>query len=357
MRWIAGYLILIAMVGSVPSHAADWFPVQVDLWDPPLNEQMQRRTETYVALDGAERPWKICASIPHLKDAYWVTVNFALVDEAKRLGVRLRIEEAGGYGNIDVQRRQIRDCMDSGGEALLVGGITESGLNDLIAELVADGKPVIDLINFVSAPDITARAASTYWDNAYLAGKFLEQRMDGAAATVLWFPGPLGPGWSRDGDSGLRTALDGTKIEILETGWGDTGRQEQAGLINAALDRHGPVDFIIGTTVSVEAALDILRQRGFSDQTEVLSYYYGPGVHTALRRGRILAAPTDKQGLNARLAMDIAIRALEGKPFPRHIGAKVEILDRDALAGFDATTSIPPRGFRPIFSVDDWTHD
>lgn len=357
MRFAIGLMCALTLSLSQQVTADEWYPVEVDVWDPPLNTDLQRRTEIYVPLERADQAWKICVSIPHLKDAYWVTVNYALVDEARRLGVRLRVEEAGGYGFIDVQRRQVEECMDSGADALLLGGVTETGLNDLIAGYVRDGKPVIDLINFVTAPEITARAASTYWDNANLAGQYLLDLVGDKPTNILWFPGPKGPGWSQAADIGLHDVLEGSSVQVLETGWGDTGRAAQAELIKAALNRHDTVDYIIGTTVSVEAALDILRTRGLSEDVMVLAYYYGPGVHAALRRGRILAALTDKQGLNARLALDIAVRALQGEPYFRHVGAKVEVVDRAGLSVFDETTSIPPRGFRPTFSVDDWSND
>lgn len=351
-------LALAILVGCVlaakPSSAESWFPLEVDVWDPPFNTELVRTTETYMPFEAASTDWKICASIPHLKDAYWVAVNFGLVDEAKRLGVRLRINEAGGYDKLDVQREQIQDCMSSGADALIVSGITTDGVNDLVEQYLSEGKPVIDMINWISAAGITARAAVTYWDNGYQAGQFLKELTDGAAARVIWLPGPNGPGWSAAGDQGFQDALADSSIEIASTEWGDTGRAAQGKLIENALDQYDGIDFIVGTTVSAEAAVDILRERGLSKDVRVLAYYYGPGVHNAIRRGRIAGAPTDKQGLQARLAMDIVVRALEGAEYVKHVGPKVEVITRDSMRQFDETTSIPPKGFRPVFSVNDW---
>ena len=79
---------------------------------------------------------------------------------------------------------------------------------------------------------------------------------------------------------------------------------------------------------------------------------------TQLQRGampRILeGAPSDQQAIQTRLAMDLVVRALEGKPHPRYVAPRVVVVDRDSIRTFDASSSLPPRGFRPIFSVDDW---
>ena len=353
--FIRAAVLVSSLAFTVSAQAKDlWYPLEVDVWTPAFNTDLLRETQTYTPLEAATRPWKICASIPHLKDAYWIAVNFGLVDEAKRLGVRLRISEAGGYDKLDVQRQQITDCMDSGADALIVSGITTDGVNDLVERYLADGKPVIDLINWISADGITARTAGTYWDNGFRAGAFLKSLTNGAAARVIWLPGPKGPGWSAAGDSGFKDALAGSGIEIVSTEWGDTGRADQADLIRAALDRDSDIDYIIGTTVSAEAAVDILRAQQITDQIKVLAYYYGPGVHKLIRRGQIAGAPTDKQGIQARLAMDTVVRALEGEAFLKHFGPKVEVVTRQSMRDFDETTSIPPRGFRPVFSIEDW---
>ncbi|MBF0266628.1 MAG: TMAO reductase system periplasmic protein TorT [Gammaproteobacteria bacterium] len=352
--------ILIALaltLISFSSSATNWFPLQIDVWDPPFNTQMKRHTENYSAVNKAAKPWKICVSIPHLKDAYWLAVNFALVDEAKRLGVRLRLNEAGGYDKLEIQKQQIQECMNTGADGLIVSGITTNGINEQVEQIIAEGKPVVDLINWISAKNLTARTAGSYWDNGYQTGNYLKQitaNSSGKKINVIWLPGPKGPGWSLAGDTGFKDALKDSQINILKTSWGDTGRAVQEQLIKEALEQHTNIDYVIGSTVSAEAAVDILTKRGLKKSIKVISYYYGPGVHRGIRRGQIIAAPTDKQGIQARLAINQIIKILEAKPYLKHIGPKVEVVDRKNIKEFDQTTSIPPRGFRPVFSVDDW---
>ena len=346
--------LLLSMFFFANQACADWFPLEVDVWDPPFNSERLRKSQTYHPVDKAGKPWKICVSIPHLKDAYWTTVNFALVDEAKRLGVRLSVREAGGYDKLAIQRQQIETCMASGADGLIIGSISGDGLNDLVEKFVDQGKPVIDLINGINSDKISARAAITFWDSGYLVADYVRKLSRDKPTRVIWLPGPDGAAWSKAGDQGFREALANSSIEVLETAWGDTGRAAQSGLIEAALDRHSDIDYVIGTAVSAEAAVDILHKRGQSKDTRVLAYYYGPGVHRGIKRGKIVAAPTDKQGIQTRIAMDLVVRAIEGKPYLKHVGAKVEIVDRKNMRAFDETTSIPPRGFRPVFSIGDW---
>ncbi|NRB42991.1 MAG: TMAO reductase system periplasmic protein TorT, partial [Pseudomonadales bacterium] len=149
-------LLLSALLCLSLSARADWQPLDIVEWTPAFSESAQRKTISYKALDKADKAWKICVSIPNLKDSYWLAVNYALVDQAKRLGLSMRIDEAGGYNNLAVQRQQIKECMDSGADGLIVSGIS-NGLNDLVAHYTKQGNPVIDLINSISAAEKTAR--------------------------------------------------------------------------------------------------------------------------------------------------------------------------------------------------------
>ena len=124
-------------------------------------------------------------------------------------------------------------------------------------------------------------------------------------------------------------------------------------LIEDVLDRYADsLDFIVGTAVTAEAAVKILRTRGLSDKIKILSYYYGPGVHRGIRRGHILAAPSDRPVLQARIATDMVVRILEGKNYLRHVAPKVVVVDRSNIRTWDSASTLAPRGFRPIFSIN-----
>ena len=328
-------------------------PFSVDAWAPPFNQERHRIRKEYAPLAHATKPWRLCASIPHLKDDYWRAVNFALIEEARRLGVRLNLFEAGGYENLQVQRRQVADCVKGGANGLIVGAISADGLNDLIASYADRGIPVVDLINGVSSTAIAARAAADFYDMGFAAGRFLKALTGGGgrAARIAWFPGPQGAGWVSAGDQGLRDALKGTNITIVDTSFGDTGIAEQAKLVNASVDRHPDVDYIVGTAVTAGAAVQVLRERKLAGRIKVISYYFSPGVYRGIQRGTIVGAPTDQPALQAKIAVDLAVRILEKQEYLKHVSAPVLLVDRDNVSRFDIGSSLAPPGFRPLFST------
>ena len=347
---------LLALLIAVPleARAADWSPIPVWVWDPPFDTTSPRTKQSYEPLAAETREWTICVSIPHLKDAYWLGVNYGLVDEAKRLDVTLNVFEAGGYGNLDEQIKQIEACLEDGTDALIVSAVDFDKLNPTLEKAHDKGIPIIDLINGVSFSQVAAKSVGDYYDNGFEAGRYLVERHRDSPdpVRVLWFPGPEGAGWVARGDQGFKAALKGTNIEILETSYGDTGKKVQGELIEAALVRHPEVNYIVGTTVTAEAAVGIVRRKRLKGKTDILAYYFGPGVYRGLKRGAIVAAPSDLPVIQARIALDQAVRILEGKPYLKHVGPVVAVTDKESLDDFDLSTSLAPQGFKATFDVN-----
>jgi protein TorT len=350
-------LIVLFIIVGTPAHAEKtWYPVEVDVWNPPFNDLRQREQKLYTPLDKAQKKWRIRVFIPHLKDAYWLGVNYGLIDEARRLEVSLSIFEAGGYDQLDVQRRQIEKVLAENPDGLIIGAISLDGLNDIVKKASDKGIPVLDLINGMSSPHITARAAVSFWDMGFQAGTYLRRLQEdkGQPIKMAWFPGPDGAGWVAAGDAGFRKAIEGSTIKILDSQYGDTGGAVQGKLIEAAISRYADdLDCIAGTAVTAEAAVKILRKRGLADRIKILSYYYGPGVHRGIRRGDILAAPSDLPVLQARIAVDVMVRILEKRDYFKHVAPRVQVVDRSNIRSWDSSTTLAPRGFRPIFSINE----
>jgi periplasmic protein TorT len=354
---VLGVLAISAAL-TVPTVQAEkaWYPVEVDVWNPPFNDQRQREEKLYTPLEKAQKKWHIRVFIPHLKDDYWLGVNYGLIHEARRLEVSLSIFEAGGYDQLEVQRRQIETAIAENPDGLIIAAISLDGLNDLVKKAADKGIPVLDLINGISSPFIAARSAVSFWDMGFQAGRYLHrlQETRGQPLKIAWFPGPKGAGWVAAGDAGLRKAIEGGAIEILDSRYGDTGSAAQAKLVEAALNQSADVlDCIVGTAVSAEAAVKILRRRGLADRIKILSYYYSPGVDRSIRRGDITAAPSDMTVLQARIAVDVMVRILEKRDYYKHVAPKVMVVDRDNIRTWDTSTTLAPRGFRPIFSINE----
>ena len=128
-------LLLFAMLFAsfvTAQASAGWYPYSVEVWDPPFDMSSPRSMMDYTPLEKASKKWNICVSFPHMKDAYWMAVDYGVVEESKRQGVAMQLVEAGGYVNLNKQISQIEDCVASGADAVY---------NELIRTFDGDGVP------------------------------------------------------------------------------------------------------------------------------------------------------------------------------------------------------------------------
>ena len=343
-----------AVALTVTAAKAETWSYPVEVWDPPFDMASPRTTVDYEPLEAAEQKWDLCVSFPHMKDAYWMAVDYGVIEEARRQGVRLQLVEAGGYTNLNTQVSQIEDCVAAGADAVIIGAISLDGLNNLVKEVSGKGVPVIDVINGISSPDLAAKSLVSFGEMGAKAGSYLAERHPEGSdpVKVAWFPGPPGAGWVEAGDQGFKEAIEGSAIEIVDTRYGDTGKEVQLKLVEDTLEAHPDVDYIVGTAVTAEAATGLLRSRGLQDEIQIVSYYFTPGVHQGIQRGQILAAPTDSAVIQGRVAVDQAIRILEGKDHLQHVGPALYVIDESNIDSFDKASSLAPDDFRPTFTVD-----
>ncbi|MCY1284129.1 Periplasmic protein TorT [compost metagenome] len=327
--------LLLSWLMAAPGLAAEWFPLRV---------QVDGRDASYRPLDGANRPWRICALLPHGMDRYWWGVAWGLDEEAQRQGVQLGVYEAGGYQYPDMQRAQLTRCIQLAADAYVIAAIGAKGLCDEIALLHRDKVPVIDLVNRIDCPGVTARAQVDFADMARAAMAYIIEHSKGRPIRVGWLPGPEDAGWVSDAERALAELKAGGKVTLVPAGYGPVDRSRQAVLVRQLLARDPQLDYILGNAEAAAFAAQLVRAKGSRYKARVVSLYATERVLEAIAEGSILAAPTDSPVIQARVAVDLAVRALEGKQLPRRVSPRIEVIDRDNLKRFDISRLMPPSG-------------
>ena len=329
---------------------------------------------TYKPLKASEVKKKhhICVSFPHLKDSYWVGVAYGIISEGRRLEQKITLFEAGGYTNLATQLNQVDDCLNNKGDALIIGPISSNGNAKQIELIREKGIPVVIIITGINT-EVDANSLQSFVNMGYTSCKWVadQEKLNKEKTNIVWFPGPPGAGWSIASHEGCLSALEGTNIRILETNWGDTGKAIQLKLVEETLLNHasGPepdFKYIVGTGTTIEAAVGALRARKLGKKIKLVSTYYTPGIDMFIKRGLISMAPSDQMISQAIIAVDQAVRLLEGKQMAtlgrpefnntgritEHVQQQILIVTPDTYDKFDSSTTLAPKGWSPKFSVD-----
>ena len=315
-----------------------------------------------LATSQISKTWKICVSFPHLKDPYWLAVDYGAVQESKRDHAKMKLVEAGGYTNLPKQLDQLDNCAAAGADAMVIGAISYTGLDAKIAQLRKQGKVVIDIINGINSPQTQAHALVSYYDMGFVAGQYLAKLSKTQTVHAGWFPGPPGAGWVETSNQGFHDAIKGSKVKVLTTRYGDTGKDVQTSLVQDALNAFPDMNYIAGTAVTATAAESTLEARHLQNKVKIVADYIIPEVYTDMKAGKIACASNDQAVVQPRMGIDMAIRLLEHKPLYKgygRVGPPVQLLCGKA-AGKDANLSkifvypstFAPASFKPVFSVN-----
>lgn len=342
--------MLLAGLAPAPAIAQGYgqAPILLETRADAFDDASPVRPVPHVPLKAAAAHWKLCAVFPHIKDEYWLSVAYGMAEETRRLGVALTISETGGYRSADAQAKRLRACE---GDAAILGSVSYDGPETMAAiAAVSKRMPVIAAVNDVASRDVAVKVGVSWRDMGRTLGDYLAWKhpKGGAPLRALLATGPKEAGWVAILAAGLEQALAGSSIMIAETGWADTGPQEQLELAEGLLERHPAPDLFIGSAPAAEAVVSLKRMRGIAPAMKVVATYYTQAIRRGIMRGRIEAAPFDDPTLQGRLAVEYAVRAIEGKVDHRQIGPPVILVTREQLPPYEA---LAPADFRPVFAL------
>jgi protein TorT len=288
-------------VGSAEDLASpNWtWPVQ---W--VVNDEKQ--PAMYEPIDPASitKPWNICVSFPHLKDPYWLGADY---------------------------------------------------VNAKVEEIVDSGIPVIDFVNGVSSPKVSAHALVSFYDMGYITGTYMKENLVSGddPIQVAFFPGPQGAGWTDTAYQGFQDATKGTNIEIVATKWGDTGKDIQLALIEDVLQSNPDIDFIVGNAQAAVSGVQAVREAGLEDSIKILAFHQNPPVYDGIAAGDLTAAANDSTVIQGRMAVDMAVRLLEGQTLEpsNRAGPVITMMTPDSLKDFVWESTFAPKDYQPEFTV------
>ena len=345
MKIALAVTLLAASLQSTAFAAGEWKPFAVDSVDGDKSTK-----QLIEPLKSAAKKWKLCVLVPHMKDSYWSAVDYGVISEVRRLGLAATVLQAGGYDSLPKQVSQFDDCLSSGADAIVVGPISEAGLRNKFKEAADKGIPTIVFINPVTDAPVTSKIFVDFKAKGRQTGAALKDVLGANGGKAVAFPGPQGSGWAESYLTGFKEGMAGSKVQLLDTKFGEAGVAEQLRLVEDSLQSYPEMNAIWGTAPTAEAAIGALKDAGRKNVTIVASYE-NPTMLKAVKDGGIAGFGTEYPVMQARVAVDLAVSALEKRPVPKHLLVIPQMVTKDNVKTVDTTMLLAPEGFQPVFSV------
>jgi len=297
---------------------------------------------------------RICAVYPHLKDSYWLSINFGMVKRAKEQKISLKVLEAGGYDNNIEQWAQIEQCLKWQADAILVGAVYYDQQTDMLLKL-NKSTPLFSLVNEIYRSPLTARVGVNWYQMGAKLGEFLAIKHPKTNSSnklkLAWFPGHKTGGGSQQATLGLQDALEHSDVEIIVIKYGLNEKIRQFSLLRETLNEFSAIDYLAGNAIMAEMAISEVAGININTRPKILSHYLSHGVYRGIVRGKILMANSDQMVLQGKMAIDQAIDYLSNKPINRQQAPKILNLTQESLGQFPVTDSLSPSHFNPVYSL------
>ena len=298
---------------------------------------------------------KLCAVYPHLKDSYWLSINFGMTEQAKQRSIELKVLEAGGYQETDEQLKQIEQCIKWQAQAILVGSVNFEKLNKKLAQ-VNQHTPIFALVNEIATNNITGRTGVSWYQMGYKLGEYLIEHNkssdESKPARLAWFPGPKSGGGSLQSTQGLQAAIANSNIEIVTIQHGLNEKIIQFSLLKNTLKKHQNIDYLAGNAVMAEMAIAEVSHLPTAEQPKILSHYLSHGVYRGIKRKKILMANSDLMVLQGKMAINQAVDYLRTGKLTALQAPDIATIDQENIAKQKVGLSLSPSYFKPIYHVN-----
>ena len=292
----------------------------------------------------------IGVSMPTIQGPWYTALLYGVTDEAKKLGYKTVILDAGGYAHVDKQVTHISNLIVQKVKAILMDPANPAAFNGVVRQAQKAGIPVIGSGSPVVASDVAPDAAAS--SSHCNLGKELAK---GArillpnGGTIAALSGPPGAFWSGDRWRCFKETIKGTNIKVIAEKNSAQEISVALGLANDFLQRFPNVDVLYGAddTYGVGAARAV-QGAGRCGKTKVLFGVLGPAAAELMRAGCVDYVVAQQTVVIGRTAVRLADELIRGmKPAKSLIEVPLIPVTRANLDSLDTSKMQQPKGWKP----------
>jgi ribose transport system substrate-binding protein len=263
---------------------------------------------------------------------FWQAMAQGYRFAAERYGVDVEIGSVATEADTSQQLALLESYLDQGYDALLVSPITPTNLNSALASATQMGIPIINVDELIPADaakeagiKIEMRIASNNYMAGQLAGQYVLDHVD-AGAQVAIIEGIAGNVSGQDRRDGFYDTVNAT-LNVVASQPADWDRSKALDVVTNILQANPDVKAIycandtmaLGAVAAVQAA-------GLEGKVIILGTDAIPEALDAVRGGSMAGTVAQFPFEVGVLAVENAIKLVEGRPIPTRIDAPIRLL-------------------------------
>ncbi|MCX4998139.1 substrate-binding domain-containing protein [Streptomyces longwoodensis] len=275
---------------------------------------------------------KVGLSLSTLNNPFFVQIRSGAQAEAKKRGVDLTVTDA--QNDASQQANQLQNFTSSGLGAIIVNPVDSDAAGPSVRAADKAKIPVIAVDRGVNKADVNALVASDNVAGGELAAKTVAEKLGGNGRIVI-LQGQAGTSAARERAEGFAKGLKAYPgIQVVAQQPADFDRTKGLDVMSNLLQAHPDVQGVIAA--NDEMALGAIKALGAKagKSVQVVGFDGTPDGLKAVEQGTLYASVAQQPSQLGRIAVDNALRALDGKDVPATVKVPVKVVTKENVAGF-----------------------
>ncbi|MFJ8711857.1 substrate-binding domain-containing protein [Streptomyces violaceus] len=275
---------------------------------------------------------KMGLSLSTLNNPFFVQIRAGAQAEAKKLGVDLTVTDA--QNDASQQANQLQNFTSSGLGAIIVNPVDSDAASNSVKAADKAKIPVIAVDRVVNNATLDTLVASDNVAGGELAAKSIGEKLGGKGKIVI-LQGQAGTSAARERAQGFANGLKAYPgIQVVAQQPADFDRTKGLDVMSNLLQAHPDVQGVIAA--NDEMALGAIKALGSKagKSVSVVGFDGTPDGLKAVEGGTLYASVAQQPSQLGKIAVDNALKALQGKKVEETVKVPVKVVTKENVAGF-----------------------
>ncbi|MET9682963.1 ABC transporter permease/substrate-binding protein [Streptomyces coeruleorubidus] len=275
---------------------------------------------------------KMGLSLSTLNNPFFVQIRAGAQAEAEKLGVDLTVTDA--QNDASQQANQLQNFTGSGLGAIIVNPVDSDAASNSVKAADKAKIPVVAVDRGVNNARTATLVASDNVAGGELAAKTVAEKLGGKGKIVI-LQGQAGTSAARERAQGFASGLKSYPgIQVVAQQPADFDRTKGLDVMSNLLQAHPDVQGVIAA--NDEMALGAIKALGSKagKSVSVVGFDGTPDGLKAVEGGTLYASVAQQPSQLGKIAVDNALKALQGKKVEETVKVPVKVVTKENLAGF-----------------------
>lgn len=265
--------------------------------------------------------FKIGFSISTLNNPFFVTLNDGAEAKAEELGAELSVVDA--QDNASKQASDVEDLIQQGVDLIMINPVDSEAVTAAVESANSAGIPVITVDRSAAGGEVVSHIASDNIAGGEMAGEFLVSLV-GEGALVAELEGVPGSSAARERGEGFNN-IAADSLEVVAKQTANFNRSEGLTVMENILQSNPDItgvfahndEMALGALEAIEAAGKDITVVGFDATDDAVK---------AVEEGRLAGTIAQKPQMIGEMAVDAAVKSLNGEEVEASIPVELELI-------------------------------